>query len=202
MIILYYRVSIPQSEFCPLGHSQAMMTIASITSFNSSVGILSVGTKKCQRLHAPELQVSIPQSEFCPLGPTAFWAATLNPSRFNSSVGILSVGTWIWCHCKIVPWIVSIPQSEFCPLGLWLAAWRGAPGAEVSIPQSEFCPLGPSTRPLAGESHPRFNSSVGILSVGTSEVDGMSAKASDLFQFLSRNSVRWDCGGDCGRYFA
>ena len=38
-----------------------------------------------------------------------------------------------------------------------------------------------------------FNSSVGILSVGTSLIDRALIIAYE-FQFLSRNSVRWDCG--------
>ena len=61
--------------------------------FNSSVGILSVGTD-WQLLNEIEREVSIPQSEFCPLGPKR---STSEPSprtvSFNSSVGILSVGT-------------------------------------------------------------------------------------------------------------
>ena len=43
-------------------------------------------------------------------------------------------------------------------------------------------------------SQPRFNSSVGILSVGTIEAFGPSDTESVPFQFLSRNSVRWDYG--------
>jgi len=65
--------------------------------------------------------------------------------------------------------------------------------AYVSIPQSEFCPLGleqpqrlENAGPIDG-----FNSSVGILSVGTTIVMGNPTSLAQ-FQFLSRNSVRWD----------
>ena len=86
-------------------------------SFNSSVGILSVGTRVCG--------LSAPISR-C----------------FNSSVGILSVGTLYELLLPKLFEFVSIPQSEFCPLGLSCAALPAS-----SIPK---------------------------------------------FQFLSRNSVRWD----------
>jgi len=62
---------------------------------------------------------------------------------------------------------VSIPQSEFCPLGqpkIWPIA---LPTPLVSIPQSEFCPLGRALAPGDRDQ-------------------------TELFQFLSRNSVRWD----------
>jgi len=62
---------------------------------------------------------------------------------------------------------VSIPQSEFCPLGPGDDYLSALSVANVSIPQSEFCPL--------GQEDARF-----ILPIATQ------------FQFLSRNSVRWD----------
>jgi len=85
---------------------------------------------------------------------------------FNSSVGILSVGTESTATATGSLTDVSIPQSEFCPLGLGISRERVS-SLVVSIPQSEFCPLGPWAR-----DRPRST--------------GMS------FQFLSRNSVRWD----------
>jgi len=63
--------------------------------------------------------------------------------------------------------IVSIPQSEFCPLGPTIVASWMLPAAIVSIPQSEFCPLGRDDRR-------------GLIT------------PQPAFQFLSRNSVRWD----------
>jgi len=113
-------VSIPQSEFCPLGPLNSLADKAekegfqflsrnsvrwdlprdcyhpdqySQESFNSSVGILSVGTKKNLRALDIQLRVSIPQSEFCPLGPLRRQGITFRVLGFNSSVGILSVGT-------------------------------------------------------------------------------------------------------------
>jgi len=62
---------------------------------------------------------------------------------------------------------VSIPQSEFCPLGLIIGPLKEDGKFVVSIPQSEFCPLGRRK----------------ICQCRTSFF---------LFQFLSRNSVRWD----------
>ena len=113
-------------------------------SFNSSVGILSVGT----------------------LVPVAY--AHLIYAGFNSSVGILSVGTVNVELASHISEAVSIPQSEFCPLGPTASAANSASEVSVSIPQSEFCPLGlPTYSPRPAEAR-RFNSSVGILSVGTS----------------------------------
>jgi len=66
-----------------------------------------------------------------------------------------------------IRYLVSIPQSEFCPLGRPQRAGDNWLRVSVSIPQSEFCPLGHSTtRWIVAR-------------------DG-------VFQFLSRNSVRWD----------
>jgi len=89
--------------------------------------------------------VSIPQSEFCPLGRSR---AHLGNARRDA---------------------VSIPQSEFCPLGHLPVLAKRLESNPVSIPQSEFCPLG-----LAGKI---------VVRPGGVE-----------FQFLSRNSVRWDHG--------
>jgi len=63
---------------------------------------------------------------------------------------------------------VSIPQSEFCPLGLVSSEVGYAIIDTVSIPQSEFCPLGHWVpEDVSYEMLASFNSSVGILSVGT-----------------------------------
>ena len=143
----------------------------------------------------PSPPVSIPQSEFCPLGLYKdFDIAFPTPWQrgFNSSVGILSVGTCEGGAGSRPPGGVSIPQSEFCPLGHTELRRPHLRGFEVSIPQSEFCPLGlkheieflenywkfqflsrNSVRwdtywsALVHEVWPCFNSSVGILSVGT-----------------------------------
>jgi len=135
-------VSIPQSEFCPLGRAYGAHLILFKISFNSSVGILSVGTPTSIFIFTSNTQVSIPQSEFCPLG------------RVNRLADDIYDGK------------VSIPQSEFCPLGpkyhiallhflqsfnssvgilsvgTKVTVWNATDRARVSIPQSEFCPLG------------------------------------------------------------
>jgi len=115
-----------------------------------------------------DIKVSIPQSEFCPLGPGSVRIDVRKEQPcFNSSVGILSVGTLMdWQNTKI-DGIVSIPQSEFCPLGQDMTPAVQVEGDQVSIPQSEFCPLGPPEWARKGNRWWGFNSSVGILSVGT-----------------------------------
>ena len=136
-------------------------------------------------------KVSIPQSEFCPLGPLASQLAHHLPElfqflsrnsvrwdlvcddpalenilRFNSSVGILSVGTtqhsvgflgyplFQFLSRNSVRWDTSVLASR----QHWFP---------VSIPQSEFCPLGPADYIVRRVFSDSFNSSVGILSVGT-----------------------------------
>jgi len=137
--------------------------------FNSSVGILSVGTCRILSGIIGGLGVSIPQSEFCPLGHD--WRAVTRPGprSFNSSVGILSVGTPIRNTLK-------------------------SPSFAVSIPQSEFCPLGPPERPTARDPDRQFQ----FLSRNSVRWDLDSSLVvpsfSAPFQFLSRNSVRWDKG--------
>ena len=64
-------VSIPQSEFCPLGLVIEDLNVKGMVSFNSSVGILSVGTRNDVLSPGELIRVSIPQSEFCPLGPSS-----------------------------------------------------------------------------------------------------------------------------------
>jgi len=184
------EVSIPQSEFCPLGRrppvianiSQEMFQFLSRNSvrwdyhphlsqiderigFNSSVGILSVGTRSRRSPRGREAHVSIPQSEFCPLGllmhaQSPFESATFqflsrnsvrwdeNPMRQAAEVTGVSIPQSEFCPLGLNPPLhapdrerVSIPQSEFCPLGLGPLGYK-ALGHIVSIPQSEFCPLG------------------------------------------------------------
>jgi len=197
MIKFHYfdQVSIPQSEFCPLGRDEeavaeqdedafqflsrnsvrwdpggpAISTSWEVRCFNSSVGILSVGTMPLILGVFDEIQVSIPQSEFCPLGRCRAAHIRRRGESFNSSVGILSVGTYGDCITPTFGRVktVSIPQSEFCPLGLEQLGVTEKVVVQVSIPQSEFCPLGPSRASQA-------------------------KRSICAFQFLSRNSVRWD----------
>ena len=87
------------------------------TRFNSSVGILSVGTWH-SKLNAYRLEsVSIPQSEFCPLGPERFEFVMTPEEKFQ----FLSRNSVRWDrkprHVFVCSMSVSIPQSEFCPLG-------------------------------------------------------------------------------------
>ena len=117
-----HAVSIPQSEFCPLGRLPAGR--GSLLLFD----------------------VSIPQSEFCPLGLAQSLVETGAPPRFQ----FLSRNSVRW---------------DFVPPDFWAAI------GPVSIPQSEFCPLGHLRRSSTIVVSRRFNSSVGILSVGTPAPD-------------------------------
>jgi len=186
-------VSIPQSEFCPLGPALTLCGRSSWQSFNSSVGILSVGT--------PDAYRDLDQ---------------LRP-RFNSSVGILSVGTKAAAHTGFDPPVVSIPQSEFCPLGrtgqsrprnrqerfnssvgiLSVGTWRRRPAAGINSRMFQFLSRNSvrwdlAAHPGIGVAAAGFNSSVGILSVGTPARMLQLLSNALEFQFLSRNSVRWD----------
>jgi len=76
-------VSIPQSEFCPLGLMGEGRSLRKLESFNSSVGILSVGTKAIEAFYADTVPVSIPQSEFCPLGQIARICRDHGPAGFQ-----------------------------------------------------------------------------------------------------------------------
>ena len=187
------KVSIPQSEFCPLGRALSRAAGSHRSGFNSSVGILSVGTWGpfcCQGDIHP---VSIPQSEFCPLGPCDVRSATVN------------YGTWFqFLSRNSVRWdasdgadgagvvAVSIPQSEFCPLGQLLGVDSPLESTKVSIPQSEFCPLGLMPTPLlqveaVGVSIPQSE----FCPLGPRPMMCRRSQGA-RFQFLSRNSVRWD----------
>jgi len=162
-------VSIPQSEFCPLGRQTDSRLRGWVLEFQFlSRNSVRWDIRTRMDLHR-RYKVSIPQSEFCPLGlPWCTWGSGRIACRFNSSVGILSVGTGAGGAASVGGWPVSIPQSEFCPLGRryrtrnWRSCsrfqflsrnsvrwdcwpwWRSRPRCRwVSIPQSEFCPLGP-----------------------------------------------------------
>jgi len=150
-----------------LGQQQQGHRISKIYCFNSSVGILSVGTTVDGVDPEGVLDVSIPQSEFCPLGLVEMIADRIIKRGFNSSVGILSVGT-----AEPTP-PASQRQTGFNSSVGILSVGTSPPRRgkthhhRVSIPQSEFCPLG--LRSLRGRRMTKIR-----------------------FQFLSRNSVRWD----------
>ena len=161
-----FVVSIPQSEFCPLGQHSISESPPGGSGFNSSVGILSVGTQS-----APT-ENSLYQGFNSSVGILS--VGTYNKTFvadlykcFNSSVGILSVGTSVSRGITSLEKRVSIPQSEFCPLGHGEGVVPMNDIKFVSIPQSEFCPLG--RLPLL-----------------------LQTQVLHTFQFLSRNSVRWD----------
>ena len=165
-------VSIPQSEFCPLGRRPNPQSIPIVRLFQ----FLSRNSVRWDLLaiddYADEYGVSIPQSEFCPLGQNTSNGIMATARKFQ----FLSRNSVRWdpareerrrqrSHC------VSIPQSEFCPLGPLADALEGALDRIVSIPQSEFCPLGLAISSAICRDAPE-----------------------SWFQFLSRNSVRWDAG--------
>ncbi|GEM_PF-3899712 len=137
-------VSIPHSEFCLFGQLRGKRIVwAAETSFNSSLGILSVRT--CRRCSVK-----------------ARWTCC-----FNSSLGILSVRTmacieWAWSDAT-----VSIPHSEFCLFGLPL------PGIAVQwyrlfqfLTRNSVCSDRREVAAAIG-TFISFNSSLGILSVRT-----------------------------------
>ena len=169
------------------------MVIGCRVCFNSSVGILSVGTFIVAIIRYMQTVVSIPQSEFCPLGHSTRNRRRRSFDSFNSSVGILSVGTWL----RPSPYSRSIHRFN-SSVGILSV------GTHWDLSLRDYCD--------------RFNSSVGILSVGTgARVElvagyvsvsipqsefcplGLRSEAANTdsttkFQFLSRNSVRWDKG--------
>ena len=87
---------------------------------------------------------------------------------------------------------VSIPQSEFCPLGLDQGRLANINVHRVSIPQSEFCPLGLEVMPTLAANSVEFQ----FLSRNSVRWDDPNQpqlnQCNEKFQFLSRNSVRWD----------
>jgi len=102
------------------------------------------------------------------------------PLRFNSSVGILSVGT---DGAEVGEGVHTRFNSS---VGILSVGTTMAP-AQVDVEWN--C----------------FNSSVGILSVGTTLIPPAPGSM-PMFQFLSRNSVRWDLlgsrlDGDWGQSF-
>ena len=86
--------------------------------FNSSVGILSIGTPK--PLDKPLVIFGFNSSVGILSIGTCLRQAIGGTRRcgFNSSVGILSIGTPSGERTTWYTDTVSIPRSEFCPLGL------------------------------------------------------------------------------------
>ena len=170
------RVSIPQSEFCPLGPHRPFDLACGAGGFNSSVGILSVGTTAALDAVARQITVSIPQSEFCPLGRLSACDGVVGIAGMFQFLSRNSV-RWDPTSWSAKAWStsVSIPQSEFCPLGPGDSD-RYVFELSVSIPQSEFCPLGQGVGRAIKKHKGGFNSSVGILSVGTGGVAGRLAR--------------------------
>jgi len=172
-------VSIPQSEFCPLGPAGLLPIIIRSHSFNSSVGILSVGTYRRPGGGGP--LVSQPQFQFL----------SRNSVRWDTGA-IIAVGRAIK---------VSIPQSEFCPLGLlepW--KWLGRENLSFQFLSRNSVRWDPSVSLPIVSSFPRFQ----FLSRNSVRWDAIAKKAfrnaTAEFQFLSRNSVRWDCCLSCVRW--
>jgi len=137
------------------------------TSFNSSVGILSVGTSNMQSDSIgtfPGFNSSVGILSVGTYNHTSY------PSVgrcFNSSVGILSVGTrrWLRRRRRFLGFQFLSRNSVRWDRTSLYSALSIIP---VSIPQSEFCPLGPAyPSPQRPTRLASFNSSVGILSVGT-----------------------------------
>ena len=112
------RVSIPQSEFCPLGPDHLYGDSHEISMFQ----FLSRNSVRWDHNRARRKTAHRPRFQFLSRNSVRWDMAISAPAqlailRFNSSVGILSVGT---NHSQSNPqeaYDVSIPQSEFCPLG-------------------------------------------------------------------------------------
>ena len=138
------KVSIPQSEFCPLGLVERLLICGVIQGFQ----FLSRNSVRWD-LHR-RVRVGAP-------GVVPFQFLSRNSVRWdtNAVAVIRSVGEFQFLSRNSVRWD-RVMQ------------WRIYEKICVSIPQSEFCPLGLLiwvTRPIID--YVRFNSSVGILSVGT-----------------------------------
>ena len=162
-------VSIPQSEFCPLGlhriwYGQGRRAGAC---FNSSVGILSVGTKQTVR---------------CSLFIFLFQFLSRNSVRWDPSR---------WPCAPRKPWFQFLSRNSV-RWDLNRHFLRIIAICAVSIPQSEFCPLGLPVSARALRPREEFQ----FLSRNSVRWDRRSApgqgERGGSFQFLSRNSVRWD----------
>ena len=154
-----------------------MRTRVCRSSFNSSIGILSVRTPDVGRGALGVRHVSIPRSEFFRFGP----------ARAEGMAPVVER--------------VSIPRSEFFRFGLqgMLRRWLEE---GVSIPRSEFFRFGPSIRSGLVLRLGCFNSSIGILSVRTARArrvhvlfQAVSIPRSEFFRFghseqLARNSQK------------
>ena len=186
-------VSIPQSEFCPLGLVVWLAAWRDVPGFQ----FLSRNSVRWDEEGGGGGGggggVSIPQSEFCPLGLKGNCNSQCLQGSFNSSVGILSVGTRIKIYPAFIKYHVSIPQSEFCPLGQnVIRSNQGHNGMFQFLSRNSVRWDREHCRRALRIGHLSFNSSVGILSVGTPQRPGKKESKNRLFQFLSRNSVRWD----------
>ena len=208
-------VSIPRSEFFRFGRGLAALAFITTGSFNSSIGILSVRTRRLARVVCAlkEFQfldrnsfgsdealepvtafiseVSIPRSEFFRFGLRRSRTEQA-PLRlcFNSSIGILSVRTTSSPPASTASTSVSIPRSEFFRFGHLRQAgrwllWRGF-NSSIGILSVR---TGGGCRP--GLRLRCFNSSIGILSVRTSLLYA-SQYFVKSFQFLDRNSFGSD----------
>ena len=152
-----------------------------------------MGPSGCISIRRDDLGVSIPQSEFCPLGPlTVLLASTPSPRVSIPQSEFCPLGLVDGGLIDASAITVSIPQSEFCPLGHLKISVIDVRDADVSIPQSEFCPLGPEPFLMSPRLTPMFQ----FLSRNSVRWDALifgSYEGPQLtFQFLSRNSVRWD----------
>ena len=112
------------------------------SSFNSSIGILSVRTPTI-------LRMSSKQRSFQFLDRNSFGSDSLIRvvaggvvASFNSSIGILSVRTTYTTTISGTEWEVSIPRSEFFRFGPPSTEVKRDNIPHVSIPRSEFFRFG------------------------------------------------------------
>ena len=139
--------------------------------FNSSIGILSVRTKLVRVDAEVILIVSIPRSEFFRFGPARYFNLP-EPEA-----------------------VVSIPRSEFFRFGHLHHQPMGIPNMAVSIPRSEFFRFGRLAHVGVELDLARFNSSIGILSVRTSQT--MSGRGSSARVSIPRSEFfRFGRAGD------
>jgi len=113
------EVSIPHSEFCLFGRrDQSALIRALYSSFNSSLGILSVRTWDWNSRNGKLVQVSIPHSEFCLFGLEPLQHLLPQEQRFQflTRNSVCSDGGDL--GRRLVGMCVSIPHSEFCLFGL------------------------------------------------------------------------------------
>ena len=160
--------------------------------FNSSVGILSVGTAD-DRAFA----LSLYQFQFLSRNSVRWDFAPEWIYTEDIKFQFLSRNSVRWDFLgvrgdQVGLLVVSIPQSEFCPLGLVRAAPRPLADGPFQFLSRNSVRWDVVIGRGIGDRAPGFNSSVGILSVGTAGHGGGAGRGAAGFQFLSRNSVRWD----------